>query len=46
LYKAKKKKALAQTHLTEARRIVSAFGPSPMLARIDAALGELIGPPG
>jgi len=46
LYKAKKKKALARTHLTEARRIVSAFGPSPMLARIEAALGELTGPPG
>jgi hypothetical protein len=46
LYKAKKKKALARTHLTEARRIVSAFGPSPMLARIEAALAELPGPRG
>jgi len=43
LYKAKKKKALAASHLTEARRIVSAFGPSPMLARIEAALAELTG---
>ena len=41
LYKAKKKKALATSHLTEARRIVSAFGPSPMLTRIEAALAEL-----
>jgi hypothetical protein len=32
--------------LTEARRIVSAFGPSPMLARIEAALAELTGPRG
>jgi hypothetical protein len=46
LHKAKKKKALARTHLTEARRIVSGFGPSPMLARIEAALAELTGPPG
>lgn len=43
LYKAKKKKALALQHLTEAQRIVRAFGPSPMLARIDTALGELNG---
>ncbi len=41
LYKAKKKKALAAGHLSEARRIVSAFGPSPMLTRIEAALAEL-----
>jgi tetratricopeptide (TPR) repeat protein len=41
LYKAKKKKALAARHLTDARRIVSAFGPSPMLTRIEAALAEL-----
>ena len=45
LYKAKKQKALARTHLTEARRIVSAFGPSPMLARIEAALAEPTGSP-
>ena len=45
LYKAKKKKALAARHLTEARRIVSAFGPSPMLTRIEAALAEVTSPP-
>ncbi len=41
LYKAKKKRALAVQHLTEAKRIVSQFGPTPMLAKIDAALAEL-----
>jgi hypothetical protein len=41
LYKAKKRKALAARHLTEARRILSAFGPSPTLARVEAALAEL-----
>jgi len=41
LYKAKKRKALAARHLTEARRISSAFGPSPMLTRIESALAEL-----
>ena len=41
LYKAKKKRALALEHLTEARRIASQFGPTPMLAKIDAALTEL-----
>jgi hypothetical protein len=40
-YRAKKKRALALEHLTEAKRIVSQFGPSPILARIDAALAEL-----
>jgi hypothetical protein len=45
LYKAKKKKALAASHLTEARRIVGAFGPSPMLTRIEAALAELTNSP-
>jgi hypothetical protein len=43
LYKAKKKKVLAARHLTEARRISSAFGPSPMLTRIETALAELSG---
>lgn len=38
---AKKKRALALPHLTEARRKVSQFVPTPMLARIDAALAEL-----
>ena len=41
LYKAKKKRALAARHLSEARRISSAFGPSPMLTRIETALAEL-----
>jgi hypothetical protein len=45
LYKTKKKKALAARHLTEARRIVSAFGPSPMLTRIEVALAELTSSP-
>jgi hypothetical protein len=46
LYKVKKKKAIAARHLTEARRIVTAFGPSPMLMRIEAALAELTALPG
>jgi hypothetical protein len=41
LYKTKKKGALAVQHLTEAKRIASQFGPTPMLARIDAELAEL-----
>ena len=41
LYKAKKKRALAIQRLTEAKRIASQFGPTPMLARIDAELAEL-----
>ena len=41
LYKAKKKRALAVQHLTEAKRIVSQSGSTPMLAKIDAALAEL-----
>jgi hypothetical protein len=41
LYKIKRKRALAFRHLAEARRLAAAFGPSPMLARIDAALIEL-----
>jgi hypothetical protein len=45
LYKIRKKNALAARHLTEAQRIVSAFGPSPMLTRIEAALAELSGSP-
>ncbi len=40
-YKAKKKHALALEHLTEAQRIISQFGQTPMLVRIDAALAEL-----
>jgi hypothetical protein len=41
LFKIKKKRALALQHLTEAKRILSAFGQSPMLMRLDAALAEL-----
>jgi tetratricopeptide (TPR) repeat protein len=41
LYKIKKQRALALLHLTEAKHILSAFGQSPMLARLDAALTEL-----
>ena len=41
LYKVKKKRALAIQHLTEAHRIISQFGQTPMLARIDVALAEL-----
>ena len=41
LYKIKKKHTLAVQHLTEARRIFSEFGPSPMLARIETALAEI-----
>jgi hypothetical protein len=35
LYKAKKKRALALQHLTEAKRIFSQFGQSPILARVE-----------
>jgi class 3 adenylate cyclase/tetratricopeptide (TPR) repeat protein len=41
LYKTKKKDTLAIQHLAEARRILSAFGQSPMLARIEIALAEI-----
>ena len=41
LYKAKKKRALALEHLTEAKRIISQFGLPPMLSRINNALAEL-----
>ena len=41
LYKVKKKRALAVEHLTEARRILSQFGQTPFLARVEAALAEL-----
>jgi tetratricopeptide (TPR) repeat protein len=41
LYKTKKKRVLALQHLTEAKRILSQFGQTPILARVDAALGEL-----
>ena len=41
LYKAKKKRALAFQHLAEAKRIISQFGPTPLLTKIDAALAEM-----
>jgi hypothetical protein len=41
LYKAKKKHALALQHLTEAKRILSQFGQTPILARVETALAEL-----
>jgi len=41
LYKTKKKDALALQHLTEAKRIFSQFGESPILARVETALAEL-----
>jgi tetratricopeptide (TPR) repeat protein len=41
LYKAKKKHALAVQHLTDAKRILSQFGQTPILARVETALAEL-----
>jgi hypothetical protein len=41
LYKAKKRRALAIEHLTEATRIFSQFGQTPILARVEAAIAEL-----
>jgi hypothetical protein len=41
LYKVKKRRTQALQHLTEARWILSEFGQTPMLARVDAALAEL-----
>jgi hypothetical protein len=41
LYKTKKKRALAIQHLNEARRILSQFGQTPILARVETALAEL-----
>jgi hypothetical protein len=41
LYKVKNKRALALQHLTEAKRIASQFGATPMLAKIEGALTEL-----
>jgi hypothetical protein len=40
-YKVKKKRVLALQHLTEARRILSQFGETPILARVETALAEL-----
>jgi class 3 adenylate cyclase len=41
LYKIKRKRALAIQHLTEAKRILSPFGPTPILTRVETALAEL-----
>jgi hypothetical protein len=41
LYKANKKRAFAVQHLTEAKRILSQFGQTPILARVETALAEL-----
>jgi hypothetical protein len=41
LYKSKKKRALAVQHLREAKRVLSQFGQTPILARVDTALAEL-----
>jgi class 3 adenylate cyclase len=38
---AKKRPACARKHLSEAQRIFSQFGHSPVLSRVDAALAEL-----
>jgi hypothetical protein len=40
-YKVKKKRTLAVQHLTAAKRILSQFGQTPILARVDTALAEL-----
>jgi hypothetical protein len=42
LYKAKRRPALAIQHLTEAKRILSHSGSTPVMARIDSALTELV----
>jgi hypothetical protein len=39
-YKAKKKRALAVQHLTDAKKILSQFGQTPILARVETALAE------
>jgi hypothetical protein len=41
LYKAKKKHDPAVQHLIKAKRILSQFGQTPMLARLNTALAEL-----
>jgi hypothetical protein len=41
LYKTKRKPTLAVQHLTEAKRILSQFGQTPILARVQTALAEL-----
>jgi hypothetical protein len=41
LYKIRNNSALAVQHLTEAQRIFSQFGQTPILARVETALAEL-----
>jgi class 3 adenylate cyclase/tetratricopeptide (TPR) repeat protein len=41
LYKVKKKRVPALEHLTGAKRILSQFGQTPILARVETALAEL-----
>jgi class 3 adenylate cyclase/tetratricopeptide (TPR) repeat protein len=41
LYKTKNKREPAIQHLNESRRILSQFGQTPMLTRVEAALAEL-----
>lgn len=43
LCKVRKQRVRAIEHLTEAKRITSQFGASPILARIEAALSDLVG---
>jgi hypothetical protein len=40
-YKIKKKRDLALQHLSEAKRILSQFGQTPIFARVETALAEL-----
>jgi hypothetical protein len=41
LYKGRRKHELAAEHLTKAKRILSQFGQTPLLARVEAALAGL-----
>jgi tetratricopeptide (TPR) repeat protein len=41
LCKSKKRRALAVQYLSEAKRVISQFGQTPALARVDTALAEL-----
>jgi hypothetical protein len=41
LYKIKKKRPLAIVHLAEAKRILSQFGRTPILSRVERALADL-----
>jgi len=41
LYKSKKRRSLALEHLANAKQILSQFGQTPILSRVEAALAEL-----